>query len=245
MAGPVRLADVVPLLVLVVAEDGAAEVEQGSSTPAVAAPALLVDSDSDGSDDDDDVAPGRENKKRPRSDSVSADAGNEKKLAKGNDGGGALVETVTMTIPSELAGAVIGRSGTVIRATREASGANVVVTKEEISNGLREVTMSGTPAQIAAAKAPEPKPAPFAFSFGGAKEAKPAAAKPAAAKRVVTKSAPKPKPAPPARPAARRPAPKAAAPVAKVAAPKPPITGKSTNHAADHVCAPSVANTRA
>ena len=102
--------------------------------------------------DDDDVAPGRENKKRPRSDSVSADAGNEKKLAKGNDGGGALVETVTMTIPSELAGAVIGRSGTVIRATREASGANVVVTKEEISNGLREVTMSGTPAQIAAAK---------------------------------------------------------------------------------------------
>ena len=137
-----------------------AGVDEASSTQVVndaddaAAAGADRHSDSDDSDNasDDDVAPGRENKKRPRSDSSSTTEDGKKKLAKGNDGGGAT-ETVTITIPSELAGAVIGRSGTVIRATREASGASVHVAKEEISAGLREVTLSGTPGQIAAAKA--------------------------------------------------------------------------------------------
>ena len=113
-----------------------AGVDEASSTQVVndaddaAAAGADRHSDSDDSDNasDDDVAPGRENKKRPRSDSSSTTEDGKKKLAKGNDGGGAT-ETVTITIPSELAGAVIGRSGTVIRATREASGASVHVAK--------------------------------------------------------------------------------------------------------------------
>ena len=48
---------------------------------------------------------------------------------------------------------MIGKGGTVIRATREQTGASVQVSKDEISAGLREVTLSGTPAQIETARA--------------------------------------------------------------------------------------------
>ena len=111
-------------------------------------------------DDDDDVAPGRENKKRGRPESVMAEGQNKsaKTSADENEDGDdgesedGAVQTISMTVPSNLAGCVIGRGGTVIKATREQSGANVSVSKEEVSPGLREVTITGQAHQVDAAR---------------------------------------------------------------------------------------------
>jgi hypothetical protein len=108
-------------------------------------------------EDDDDVAPGRENKKRARPESSVQEGQNKStktssdETEDGEDDEGAVV-TITITIPSNLAGCVIGRGGTVIKSTREQSGANVNVSKEEISPGLREVTLTGQAHEVAAAR---------------------------------------------------------------------------------------------
>ena len=118
------------------------------------------DESDDDDDDDDDVAPGRENKKRQRPESVVTDGQNKsaKTSADENedeadgDADDTAVQTITVSVPSNLAGCVIGRGGTVIKATREASGANVNVSKEEIAPGLREVSISGQAHQVQAAR---------------------------------------------------------------------------------------------
>jgi transcription antitermination factor NusA-like protein len=108
-------------------------------------------------EEDEDVAPGRENKKRARPESSVQEGQNKStktssdETEDGEDDEGAVV-TITITIPSSLAGCVIGRGGTVIKSTREQSGANVNVSKEEISPGLREVTLTGQAHEVAAAR---------------------------------------------------------------------------------------------
>jgi far upstream element-binding protein len=142
-----------------VSQDSTSIVEDTTSAP-VADNTWAENNDSEEDDDDEDVAPGRENKKRSRPESVITDGQNKssKTSSDETDDGdendieeGATI-TQTISIPSNLAGCVIGRGGTVIKATREQSGANVNVSKEEVSPGLREVTLTGQAHEVAAAR---------------------------------------------------------------------------------------------
>ena len=136
-----------------------ASTEQTDAPPAPATEtnAAWAENESD-DEDDDDVAPGRENKKRGRPEGNVKDGQNKSartsadETEDGEEGEEGTIVTITISVESNLAGCVIGRGGTVIKSTREQSGANVNVSKEEVAPGLREVTITGQAHQVAAAK---------------------------------------------------------------------------------------------
>ncbi len=60
--------------------------------------------------------------------------------------------TDQVTVPNELAGIIIGKSGDNIRTIRGQSGASIAVSSEEIKQGERVITITGMPEQIRMAK---------------------------------------------------------------------------------------------
>ncbi|VDN25666.1 unnamed protein product [Gongylonema pulchrum] len=54
---------------------------------------------------------------------------------------------VSVTVPNELGGTIIGRGGERIRRIRDESGAQIKI-EEEGPNGERIITITGTPSQI-------------------------------------------------------------------------------------------------
>jgi len=66
----------------------------------------------------------------------------------GNTGGNTAGQTNQVTIPNELAGAVIGPKGSKIQQIRDQSGAGITIDKPTPGSNDRIITINGTPEQI-------------------------------------------------------------------------------------------------
>jgi len=66
----------------------------------------------------------------------------------GNGGGNAGKSTTQVTIPKELAGAIIGKGGSRIRNIRQESGAGITIDEPLAGSNDRIITITGLPNQI-------------------------------------------------------------------------------------------------